>query len=372
MSNKRLVVSEGKPLYRPAWWKCAFLFIISGISWVVSIPLLLVALGGCLQPHMGWPCAILTAVLMFSVLVQVDQRFAAVSVLVVSFSSAYAAQGAMPFVLAAVATWMTALNGRKRVCESNRQLLDFQYQHYSGYHARSELRGALDSIQHGNSFFACHPHGVLSIGWISNVCWGRRFHDVVGRCFYMIDPTLRNKGLLAKFFLDSFEGPQGGFRDTHAGSLQKVMEQGESLAMIPGAYQEATAFTYGKERVALKRRKGFVKHCLRYGYRLHPVYTFGESETYRTVGGFEQLRFWLNRKGIPTVIFWGLPWCPLLPRRDLQLLTFVGPAVELPKIPNPRQEEVDHWHGKYLDALVELFNKHKAEAGKPTAVLEIF
>ena len=39
------------------------------------------------------------------------------------------------------------------------------------------------------------------------------------------------------------------------------------LPRIPGAYQEATAFTYGKERVALKRRKGFVKHCLRYGYR---------------------------------------------------------------------------------------------------------
>eukprot|EP00434_Breviolum_minutum_P024312 symbB.v1.2.021471.t1/scaffold1792.1/size124732/6 len=89
------------------------------------------------------------------------------------------------------------------------------------------------------------------------------------------------------------------------------------------------------------------------------------------MGGFEQLRFWLNRKGIPTVAFWGLPWCPLLPRRNVEMLTFVGPALELPQISDPTPEEVDKWHAKYTDALVALFNKHKAEAGKPTAVLEI-
>lgn len=53
------------------------------------------------------------------------------------------------------------------------------------------------------------------------------------------------------------------------------------------------------------------------------------------------------------------------------MLTFVGPALELPQISDPTPEEVDKWHAKYTDALVTLFNKHKAEAGKPTAVLEI-
>ena len=32
--------------------------------------------------------------------------------------------------------------------------------------------------------------------------------------------------------------------------LPRLMERGSSVAMIPGAYQEATAFTYGRERVA--------------------------------------------------------------------------------------------------------------------------
>ncbi|CAK9029226.1 unnamed protein product [Durusdinium trenchii] len=375
MSSGRLLVAESKQV-RPPWWRCALLWVASGFAWVVSIPLLLFTLGGSMQPHMGWATGIGAACGMFSILVQVDQRLAAFAVFLassaeVSFSSALAAQQLMTFVLAAVATCLTTLNAKRRVCNPSEQFLDFQYGHYSGYHKRSELNGALEDIHPSRSFFACHPHGVLSIGWISNVCWGRKFHQVAGRCFCLIDPTLRNKGLLAKFFLDAYEGPHGGFRDTRSHTMQELMERGSSVAMIPGAYQEATAFTYGRERVALARRKGFVKYCLQYGYRLHPVYTFGESETYYTACGFEWFRLWLNRKGIPTVAFRGLPWCPLLPRSDVEMLTFVGPALELPQISHPSPQEVDEWHARYIDALVALFDKHKAEAGKPAAVLEI-
>eukprot|EP00434_Breviolum_minutum_P024309 symbB.v1.2.021468.t1/scaffold1792.1/size124732/3 len=272
MSNRRILVSEEKTAVVP-WWRCALLWMVSGFAWVVSIPLLLLTIGGAMQPHLGWTCAVLAAMGMFSILVQVDQRLAAGAVFLVSFSSAFASQKIWPFFLATVATWLTSLNGRKRVCNPNQELLDFQYSHYSG-----EVHGDLDSLQQ-RSFFACHPHGVLSIGFISNVCWGRKFHEAVGRCFYLIDPTLRDKGLLAKLFLDAFEGQHGGFRNTRTHTIEepqprcnsvhgwhrflcflsRLMQKGESMAMIPGAYQEATAFSYGRERVALSRRKGFVK-----------------------------------------------------------------------------------------------------------------
>jgi len=344
-----------------------------------------------MQPHMGWCKSLLTAVSMFAVLVQVDQRLAAAAVFLVSFSSALLARTGPALLLAAVASWMTLLNARRRVCAPSPKFLEFQYQGYKGYHQSSEVcfDDALGDVKaggkgSGNRFFACHPHGILSVGFCSNVVWGRKFHEVVGHCNYLIDPTLRNKGLLAKFFLDAFEGPHGAIRDTRAATIQNLMEKGESISMTPGAYQEATCFSHGFERVALRQRKGFVKwfahhrascwrskYCLRYGYRLHPVYTFGESETYFTLGGFDKLRLWLNGKGIPTVCFWGLPWCPLLPRRHVKLLTFVGPALELPKVSEPSTQQVDEWHGKYMEALRELFDRHKAEAGKPSAVLEI-
>mmetsp|Transcript_27001 Transcript_27001/g.55632 ORF Transcript_27001/g.55632 Transcript_27001/m.55632 type:complete len:382 (-) Transcript_27001:105-1250(-) len=360
------------------WWRCCLLYLASGSAWVTSIPLLMLALGGSMQPHMGWCKSLLTAVSMFAVLVQVDQRLAAVAVFLVSFSSALLARTGPALLLAAVASWMTLLNARRRVCAPSPKFLEFQYQGYKGYHQSSEVcfDDALGDVKaggkgSGNRFFACHPHGILSVGFCSNVVWGRKFHEVVGHCNYLIDPTLRNKGLLAKFFLDAFEGPHGAIRDTRATTIQNLMEKGESISMTPGAYQEATCFSHGFERVALRQRKGFVKYCLRYGYRLHPVYTFGESETYFTLGGFDKLRLWLNGKGIPTVCFWGLPWCPLLPRRHVKLLTFVGPALELPKVSEPSTQQVDEWHGKYMEALRELFDRHKAEAGKPSAVLEI-
>ncbi|CAE7035095.1 DGAT2D [Symbiodinium sp. CCMP2592] len=495
----------------------------------------MLALGGSMQPHMGWCKSLLTAVSMFAVLVQVDQRLAAAAVFLVSFSSALLARTGPALLLAAVASWMTLLNARRRVCAPSPkvqnwrrhahmlrpptrlawaiQFLEFQYQGYKGYHQSpgsysdktdlpaptgsahfrgSEVRfddaGALGDEKggkgSGSRFFACHPHGrslsqshsrscfrhgsrragILSVGFCSNAplqhwmqtkptagktvksreAWrlGLVRLEVVGHCNYLIDPTLRNKGLLAKFFLDAFEGPHGAIRDTRAVTIQNLMEKGESISMTPGAYQEATCFSHGFERVALRQRKGFVKYCLRYGYRLHPVYTFGESETYFTLGGFDKLRLWLNGKGIPTVCFWGLPSlasdvgrgvvpaapapapqgppsergkrkgkrlrsaafrvsplrcspllsaAPFLSAADLRGPGLGAPeafgalhaagetarhrsasAAALPRLDRfERRLQVDEWHGKYMEALRELFERHKAEAGKPSAVLEI-
>ena len=44
----------------------------------------------------------------------------------------------------------------------------------------------------------------------------------------------------------------------------------------------------GRERVYVRRRKGFVKLALRYGYTIYPIYTFGESHTYRIVSRFSK------------------------------------------------------------------------------------
>lgn len=360
------------PAGEKAWWLSFLILFLSGAAWVASIPLLLLSLGGCLQPHMGWLAGLVTAACMFAVLVQVDQRIAAAVVFGVTLSSAWLATTNFSLAWGMMATGMTMLNAVQRVCRPCPRLLDLQCRYYRGYHKRCELGGDLDSVERGRSFFACHPHGMLSAGWIANVVWGRRFHHAVGRCYYLIDPTLRNKGLFARLFCDAFEGPHGGLRDTNKGTIERLMKRGESVSMIPGAYQEATLYKNGKDCVSVMQRKGFVKMCLRHGYRVHPVYTFGESDTYLSLGGFEQFRLWLNRKGIPTVAFWGLAWCPLLPRTGCELLTYVGEPVVLPKIAEPTAAQVDEWHGKYVQALREVFDKYKAEAGRPDAKLEVF
>ena len=47
-------------------------------------------------------------------------------------------------------------------------------------------------------------------------------------------------------------------------------------------------------------------------------------------------------------------------------------ALQLPRIEAPTQAQIDEWHAEYLNALRVTFDRHKAEVGKPDAVLEVY
>jgi hypothetical protein len=74
----------------------------------------------------------------------------------------------------------------------------------------------------------------------------------------------------------------------------------------------------------------------------------------------------LNKYKIPTVIFWGALFCPLIPSSNCELLTFVGDGIDFPLLDSSEitADLVDKWHSAYVTALVGLFEKHKAEVGK--------
>ena len=150
------------------------------------------------------------------------------------------------------------------------------------------------------------------------------------------------------------------------------MSLGRNLAIIPGGFEDATIHCYGRDRTFLKNRKGLVKYALQHGYKLTPVYSFGESETYYTFTALLKQRLLLNQYSIPGVLFFGWWLVPLFPRIQSEILTYIGAPIQLPHIPEPTAAQVDEWHEKYMAALTELFNKHKTEAGRPDAELEIF
>jgi len=149
------------------------------------------------------------------------------------------------------------------------------------------------------------------------------------------------------------------------------MAEGRNVALVLGGFEEATACSMGKDRVVVKERKGIIKYCLRYGYNIHPVYSFGEDETYYYAQGLLKFRMWLNRYKIPAIAFFGRPCLPWLPRTQAKVFTYVGDPIECPKIENPSKEDVDKWHRCYVEGLQSLFEAKKAEAGRPDAILEI-
>ncbi|CAJ1391033.1 unnamed protein product [Effrenium voratum] len=72
----------------------------------------------------------------------------------------------------------------------------------------------------------------------------------------------------------------------------------------------------------LSSKKGFIKYCLQFGYRAHPVYTFGECETYHTFRGFKRLRMKVAKNNVPALAFFGWPCLPFLPRPQSKILTY--------------------------------------------------
>lgn len=79
----------------------------------------------------------------------------------------------------------------------------------------------------------------------------------------------------------------------------------------------------------------------------------------------------LNKFKIPGVAFFGSWFAPLFPRWDCELHTVFGEGIQMPSIAEPSAEEVEKWHAVYVQGLVALFEKHKAEAGKGHLKLDV-
>jgi len=177
----------------------------------------------------------------------------------------------------------------------------------------------------------------------------------------MIDKGLREDNVIFKIICDL----HGGLDSLTKRNLLGALAAKTNVAFVPGGFQDATLAEFGVHRTAMKKRTGFIKYALQHGCRVHPCYSFGECETHYTSTALLNFRLWLNQFGIPAVVIFGFPFVPILPRPQAKLQTFVGKALEFPKIPEPSQEDVSKWHKVYIEALTELFERHKKEAGLP-------
>lgn len=248
---------------------------------------------------------------------------------------------------------------------------DFLSTWRADFYEQAELRGHLDNLAKGKSCFAFHPHGCLAAGFTVNGCYNPDFVKAAGKVNWLCDANLRYKNPFFRWMCDASRRDDHAILAADKNTFQKLMKEGENVAIIPGGFQDAVAAAYGKDCTVLKKRKGFIKYCLQYGYKLHPVYTFGESETFFTFTGFRKLRMKISEQNIPMIAFFGWPLFPILPRPSSKLFTYVGPALDLPHKPEPTKEDVDEWHRKYMEALTKLYNDSRVEAGWPTSELEI-
>lgn len=243
---------------------------------------------------------------------------------------------------------------------------------FKGLITQCELKGNLDSIQPEKTVFAFHPHGALSFGFTVNGLFDSSFVQKSKKICFVIDEFLRYGNPLFRIFCDAYSTKSREVASADKTTMKRLMSEGCNIGLTLGGFEEATYCKTGKDRVVVRNRKGIIKHCLRHGYQICPVYSFGEDETYYFAQGLTGIRLWLNSFKIPAIAFFGNPLMSFLPRTQAKVFTFIGDPIQCPCIPDPSPKEVDEWHQRYVEGLVALFDAKKAEAGRPDAKLEMF
>jgi 2-acylglycerol O-acyltransferase 2 len=218
-----------------------------------------------------------------------------------------------------------------------------------------------------NYIFCYHPHGILSLGALGN--FGTDATDF-SKKFPGID--LRVLTLKINFLCPIYRefALAFGLCDVSRESCNYNLQRGPgaSILIVIGGAQEALDAHPGINDLTLKNRKGFVRVALENGASLVPTFSFGENSIFEQVENPKgsKLRKWQDKMqkvmGMSLPIFQGRGIFNydfgLMPYRH-PIVTVVGTPLDLPKLDNPSEEEVNKWHAKYVASLVALYDQYK-------------
>ncbi|XP_071317549.1 2-acylglycerol O-acyltransferase 3b [Trachinotus anak] len=218
-----------------------------------------------------------------------------------------------------------------------------------------------------NYILGCHPHGIMSAGAFS--CFSTEscgFTEV----FPGVRPSL---AILAGLFRIPFFREyimSAGLCPVSKPSLVHLLSKsgkGNAVVIVIGGAAESLASSPGVNTVVVRQRKGFVRTALEFGADLVPVYSFGENELFKQVifpeGSLRRRLQDLFKSimGFAPCLFVG-ERIAVLPYRT-PVTTVVGSPISVPKRAMPTEEEVDHYHTLYMEALSKLFHEHKVSCG---------
>lgn len=211
------------------------------------------------------------------------------------------------------------------------------------------------------TLIAAHPHGILCCGMITTLVCSPEL--VKSKISFLVSDVLFKLPIVSDMLTWTKCAP------ADKKTMINAMRSGDNLSILPGGYQEATLYRRHEHRVFIKSRKGFIKYALMHGYKVHPSYIFGEEKTYLAASWLQEKFMFLNKWKLPACFFMG-KYMVFMPEDQLDMVTVVGRSLKMPLIEKPTQEDVDHWHGRYMEELQSVFDRNKNKyAADPKAEL---
>jgi 2-acylglycerol O-acyltransferase 2 len=150
-----------------------------------------------------------------------------------------------------------------------------------------------------------------------------------------------------------------GMRSASNRVMDKLLEDGDSVALAPGGIHEQVKTNPEREQLFFAPNLGFVRTAMKHGVPLVPLYNFGENQLYETPTWCERISKSLKKFGIgfkPVVGRWNLP----LPLPQKVETRFGREIAVGPPNPNPTDAQVEQVFRMYCHELLRLFDEHKS------------
>lgn len=223
-----------------------------------------------------------------------------------------------------------------------------------------------------NYIMGFHPHGIMSTGAFLHfgteaTGWSEKFPGI--RPYLLVLAGHFQFPVYRDYFMTS------GAAEVTSASMRYLLTQngtGNALGLVVGGALEALEAFPGRFNLKLKNKKGFIKMALKTGASLIPIFSFGETDIFDQMDNppgslLRKLQDFLTKYlGFSPPVFHGRGvfnyTFGILPYRK-PINTVVGKPIDVEKMSNPTQEDIDKLHQKYLDCLKELFEEHKTQYG---------